>query len=75
MVLRFRKFKEIVKDRASIYGLTLVEVAEQAGIAPRTFYRRLDSPRDMTLSELQRMNNVLHFTDEERMALTDRATW
>lgn len=75
MVLRFRKFKDIVRDRAKIYKLSLAEVAERAEITPRTFYRRLDSPRDMTLSELHRVNNVLHFTEDEMAALTDRATW
>lgn len=75
MVLRFRKFKEIIKDRAGIYRLSLVQVADQAGISPRTFYRRLDAPRDMTLSEFHRIDNVLHFTDEERASLLDRATW
>lgn len=75
MILRFRKFKEIVKDRAGIYKLSLVQVADRAGIAPRTFYRRLDFPRDMTLSEFHRIDNVLHFTDEEKDSLLDRATW
>lgn len=75
MVLRFRKFRDIIKDRAKIYGLSMVEVAERAEMTPRTFYRRLDSPRDMTLSELHRVNNVLHFTEDEMVTLTDRATW
>ena len=75
MILRFKRFREIVKDRANINGLTLAQVAGRAGITPRTFSRRMNCPREMTLTEFHRIDNVLHFTPEEKEALLDKATW
>lgn len=72
MAYRDITLRERVRRKAREIGYTMEEIATHAQIPPRTFYRRMDHPGELTLYEIHRLDAVVHFTDEEKLLLVDR---
>lgn len=70
--LRDITLRERVRRAANDRGITVEEAARMAGIAPRTFWRRLANPGELTLYEIHRLDYFVGFTDEEKVMLVDR---
>lgn len=57
--------KDIIKGRALMRGLTVTDLAKRCGLAPSTFYRKLQHPGDISLVELELLDELINFTDDE----------
>lgn len=55
----------IIKGRARMKGLSVADLAKRCGLAPSTLYRKLNHPGDITLGELELMDELIGFSDEE----------
>lgn len=55
----------IIKGRARMKGLTVADLAKRSGIAVSTLYRKLNHPGDISLGELELMDELIGFSDEE----------
>ena len=55
----------IIKGRARMKGLGVSDLAKRCGIAPSTLYRKLRNPGDISLGELELMDELIGFSDEE----------
>ena len=57
--------KDIIKGRALMRGLTVTDLAKRCGLAPSTLYRKLQHPGDISLAELELLDELVNFTDDE----------
>lgn len=57
--------KDIIKGRALMRGLTVIDLAKRCGLAPSTLYRKLQHPGDISLVELELLDELVNFTDDE----------
>lgn len=57
--------KDIIVGRARISGFTVPELAKRCGIAQSTLYRKLNNPGDISLLELELIDELIRFSDEE----------
>lgn len=57
--------KGIIKGRALMRGLTVTDLAKRCGLAPSTLYRKLQHPGDISLAELELLDELINFTDDE----------
>lgn len=57
--------KDIIKGRARIAGLSVNELAIKTGLSLSTLYRKLKTPNSITLGEIELIDELIHFTDEE----------
>lgn len=57
--------KDIIKGRALMRGLTVTDLAKRCGLAPSTLYRKLQHPGDISLVELELLDELVNFTDDE----------
>ena len=48
---------------------SLAELAKMAGIARRTLYDRLEDPKTIKVFELEALDKILHFEDEDLVKL------
>ena len=55
----------IIKGRARMKGLSVAELAKRSGIAVSTLYRKLNHPGDISIGELELMDELIGFSDEE----------
>lgn len=55
----------IIKGRAQMKGLKVSDLAKRCGLAPSTLYRKLQRPEDISLGELEVMDELIGFSDEE----------
>ena len=55
----------IIKGRARLKGLGVSDLAKRCGLAPSTLYRKLRNPGDISLGELELMDELIGFSDEE----------
>lgn len=55
----------IIKGKARMKGLSMANLAKRSGIAVSTLYRKLNHPGDITLGELELMDELIGFSDEE----------
>ena len=55
----------IIKGRARIKGLSVTDLARKVGIPESTLYRKLKNPGGISLTELELIDEVVGFTDEE----------
>lgn len=55
----------IIKGRAKMKGLSVADLAKRSGIAVSTLYRKLNHPGDISLGELELMDELIGFSDEE----------
>lgn len=55
----------IIKGRARMKGLSVADLAKRSGIAVSTLYRKLNHPGDISLGELELMDELIGFSDEE----------
>ena len=55
----------IIKGRTRMKGLTVADLAKRSGIAVSTLYRKLNHPGDISLGELELMDELIGFSDEE----------
>ena len=59
----------IIKGRARIAGYSVPELAKKTGIPLSSLYRKLKFPGGVTLTELELIDSVVHFTDSELLYL------
>ena len=57
--------KDIIVGRARMKGISVADLAKRSGIAVSTLYRKLNHPGDITLRELELMDELIGFSDEE----------
>lgn len=55
----------IIKGRARLKGLGVSDLAKRCGLAPSTLYRKLRNPGDISLGELELIDELVGFSDEE----------
>lgn len=55
----------IILGRARMKGLSVADLAKRSGIAVSTLYRKLRNPGDISLGELELMDELIGFSDEE----------
>jgi len=55
----------IIKGRARMKGFSVADLAKRSGIAVSTLYRKLNHPGDITLGELELIDELIGFSDEE----------
>jgi len=46
-------------------GLSVTDLAKRMGIATSTLYRKLNRPGDISIGELELMDELIGFSDEE----------
>ena len=59
------KRRDIILGRARMKGLGVSELAKRCGIASSTLYRKLRKPGDISLGELELIDELVGFSDEE----------
>lgn len=59
------KRRDIIVGRARMKGLGVSDLAKRCGIAPSTLYRKLRKPGDISLGELELIDELIGFSDEE----------
>ena len=57
--------KDIIVGRARMSGFTVPDLAKRCGIAQSTLYRKLNHPGDISLMELELIDELVRFSDEE----------
>jgi lambda repressor-like predicted transcriptional regulator len=57
--------KDIIVGRARMKGLSVTELAKRTGISVSTLYRKLNHPGDISIGELELMDELIGFSDEE----------
>jgi len=57
--------KDIIVGRARMKGLSVTDLAKRMGIATSTLYRKLNRPGDISIGELELMDELIGFSDEE----------
>lgn len=57
--------KDIIKGRAQMKGLSVADLARKTGISESTLYRKLKFPGGINLAELEIIDELVEFTDEE----------
>ncbi len=57
--------KDIIVGRARMKGLKVSDLAKRCGLAPSTLYRKLRNPGDISIGELELMDELIGFSDEE----------
>lgn len=68
--IRERAFIGRVKDKMHVYGYdSAKELAPSVGLTYPQLTRRFSKPDTFKPSELYKLYNVLHFTDDERLIL------
>ena len=55
----------IIKGRARMKGLSVTDLAKRTGIAVSTLYRKLNHPGDISIGELELIDELVGFSDEE----------
>ena len=61
--------RDIIVGRARIAGYSVQELAKKVGIPVSTLYRKLKIPGGITLTELELIDEVVGFEDEELLYL------
>ena len=56
---------DLIKGKARIAGLTVTDLAKRTGISVSTLYRKLNHPGDITLGELELIDELVRFSDDE----------
>lgn len=59
------KRRDIIKGRARIAGLGVKDIARRTGLSLSTLYRKLKNPDDLTLLDLDLIDSLVEFSDEE----------
>ena len=59
------KRASLIKGKATIVGLTVTDLAKRIGLSASTLYRKLNHPGDITLLELELIDELVRFSDEE----------
>ena len=57
--------QDIIKGRALMKGLSVADLARKTGISESTLYRKLKFPGGINLAELEVIDELVGFTDEE----------
>lgn len=57
--------KDIIKGRAQMKGLSVADLARKTGISESTLYRKLKFPGGINLAELEVIDELVEFTDDE----------
>lgn len=57
---------ELLKEKISRSGMTMVAISRKAGITRGTMYNRISGKSDFTASEIVALTDVLSMTKEER---------
>lgn len=57
--------QNIIKGRALMKGLSVADLARKTGISESTLYRKLKFPGGINLAELEVIDELVGFTDEE----------
>jgi lambda repressor-like predicted transcriptional regulator len=57
--------QNIIKGRAQMKGLSVADLARKTGISESTLYRKLKFPGGINLAELEIIDELVEFTDEE----------
>lgn len=57
--------REKIRRRCADMGIETTDFQERTGISPRTYYRRMKHPGDITLDEFHRIAMVAHFDAAE----------
>ena len=60
------KFLAMVEMKKVLYSCEDEDLARITGVSQRTFKRRKQNPGQFTIAEVERIMNVLQFTEEER---------
>lgn len=61
------KRRDIIVGRARMKGLGVSDLAKRCGLAPSTLYRKLRNLGDISLGELELMDELIGFSDEEAL--------
>ncbi len=59
----------LLKQKISESGMTMVAIAEKTGILRETLYNRLKGIGDFTASEMMALSETLRLTNQERDAI------
>ncbi len=59
------KLKQAIKDS----GMTIVAIAEKAGILRETLYNKINGESEFKASEISALSKVLNLSNEERDAI------
>ena len=57
--------QNIIKGRAQMKGLSVADLARKTGISESTLYRKLKFPGGINLAELEIIDELVEFADEE----------
>lgn len=57
---------DLLKQKISESGMTMVAIAEKTGILRETLYNRLKGIGDFTASEMMALSETLRLTNQER---------
>ena len=57
--------KDIIKGRAQMKGLSVADLARKTGISESTLYRKIKFPGGINLAELEIIDELVEFSDEE----------
>lgn len=57
--------KDIIVGKARMKGLSVTDLARRTGIATSTLYRKLNHPGDISIGELELIDELVGFSDEE----------
>lgn len=59
------KRANIIKGRAQMKGLSVSDLARKTGLSTSTLYRKLNFPGGINLTELEIIDELVEFSDEE----------
>ena len=57
--------KDIIVGKARMKGLSVTDLARRTVIAVSTLYRKLNRPGDISIGELELIDELVGFSDEE----------
>lgn len=65
-------FKRLTEEKLEDLGWSQKDLQQALGLPERTYYRRLKAPGSMTINQMRRWAEVLHFTQKEKLDMIEK---